>query len=188
MTIEHVVDPDGTQSWWTNGKLHREDGPAKINSDGSEYWFKNDIPHREDGPAVIDKFRRAKEWRINGKLHREDGPAYIRDDGYQEWHLNGQRHRENGPAIIYPDGLQLWFLNDIQNMSKRETKKYNTMLDIGFTVEHSFEDPYNIPINVLIAALEKRIENLRQNPDEKWEAFGVCDTYEIGHLHKRSDS
>ena len=188
MTLEHIVDPDGTQRWYKDGIAHREDGPAKIESDGSEYWFLNGKLHRVDGPAVIDKFRGVKQWRINGKLHRVDGPAVIHPNGYQEWHLNGQRHREDGPAITYPDGLQLWFLNGIQDMSKRETKKYNTMLDIGFTVEHVFEDPYDIPINVLIDALEKRIENLRQNPDDKWEAFGVCDTYEIGHLHKRSDN
>ncbi len=179
MTLEHVVDPNGTQSWWLNNQLHRVDGPAKIDSDGSEYWFKNDKLHREDGPAVINKFRGEQEWRINGKLHREDGPAYIRDDGYQEWYLYGFLHRDDGPAITYPDGLQLWFLNGKQDMSKRKTKKYNTMLDIAFPVEHVFEDPYDIPINVLIDALEKRIENLRQNPDDKWEAFGVCDTYEI---------
>ena len=48
--------------WYnTEGKLHRENGPAVEYTDGH------------------------KEWRINGNLHREDGPAIERDDGDKEY-------------------------------------------------------------------------------------------------------
>ena len=57
--------PDGTQAWYLNSVLHKEDGPAYIGSDGSQYWF------------------------LNGKLHREDGPAAIYQYGYKGWWLNG---------------------------------------------------------------------------------------------------
>ena len=81
------VDSNGTQFWFNNGKLHREDGPAIIFPDGTQFWY------------------------INGKRHREDGPARIYPDGTQEWYISGKRHRENGPAVIYQDGRQYWCIN-----------------------------------------------------------------------------
>ena len=33
---------DGDKSWWLNGKLHREDGPAIEWANGSKAWFLND--------------------------------------------------------------------------------------------------------------------------------------------------
>jgi hypothetical protein len=32
---------DGTQGWWLNDKLHREDGPAYIGCYGTQYWYIN---------------------------------------------------------------------------------------------------------------------------------------------------
>jgi len=64
---ELVVDLDGTQAWYLNDKLHREDGPAFVLSNGDKAWF------------------------INGKKHRVDGPAIIRANGKQEWWTNGNR-------------------------------------------------------------------------------------------------
>jgi hypothetical protein len=54
----------GDKSWYLNGKLHREDGPAAEYANGS------------------------KEWYLNDKLHREDGPAIEYADGYKFWYLN----------------------------------------------------------------------------------------------------
>jgi len=59
-----------TRSWYLNGRLHREDGPAVIRHDGIKYWF------------------------LNGKRHREDGPALIRADGSKEWWLNGKHQQQ----------------------------------------------------------------------------------------------
>jgi len=66
--IEYTVkvDSDGSKSWYLNGKLHREDGPAIEPSKGSKAWY------------------------LNGKLHREDGPAVEYSDGDKEWYLNGK--------------------------------------------------------------------------------------------------
>jgi hypothetical protein len=30
--------PDGSEMWFLNGELHREDGPALIGSDGTQEW------------------------------------------------------------------------------------------------------------------------------------------------------
>jgi hypothetical protein len=87
-----IVDANGIQYWFLNGKVHREDGPAVIGLNGTQSWCRN------------------------GKRHREDGPAYIRADGTQHWHLNDNLHREDGPAVIRPDGSKEWYLhlNDTQ--------------------------------------------------------------------------
>jgi len=76
--------------WCLDGKRHRTDGPAYIETDGDQKWY------------------------LNGKLHREDGPAIIYADGYQEWWLNDNPHRTDGPAVIYADGYQEWWLNGCQ--------------------------------------------------------------------------
>ena len=88
---EREMDLDGTQCYYLNGKLHREDGPALV------------IPYVK------------KAWYLNGKLHRIDGPAEEWDWGTKYWYLNGELHREDGPAIEYSieyaDGKKRWFLN-----------------------------------------------------------------------------
>ena len=41
--IEYTVKvyPNGSKSWWLNGKLHREDGPAIEWADGDKSWWLN---------------------------------------------------------------------------------------------------------------------------------------------------
>jgi hypothetical protein len=58
--------PDGTQVWYLNGNIHREDGPAVIHPNGTQVWL------------------------LNGNIHREDGPAFIDPNGTQCWFLNGK--------------------------------------------------------------------------------------------------
>ncbi len=60
------INPDGTQCWYKEDNLHREDGPAIIKPDGEQRWFKE------------------------GKIHREDGPAVICSDGSQYWYKEGK--------------------------------------------------------------------------------------------------
>jgi hypothetical protein len=83
-----IIDKDGTKSWFLNGELHREDGPAIEYKNGSKAWY------------------------INGKLHREDGPAVENSNGDKGWFLNGIHHREDGPAVEYISGYKAWYLND----------------------------------------------------------------------------
>ena len=44
---------------------HREDGPAIIESNGKEYWFINGKRHREDGAAIIYKSGYKEFWYKN---------------------------------------------------------------------------------------------------------------------------
>lgn len=93
-----------------SGILDSSEYPSKIGKDGSEWWYKNGIIHRDDDkPAVTIQNR--QYWYINGKYHRDgDKPAIIYPNGRKEWFNNGVLHRENGkPAIEDPvRGNQYW--------------------------------------------------------------------------------
>lgn len=56
---------------------------------GTERYFVDGLLHREDGPAVVTKIG-GKSWYKNGKLHREDGPAIEEPDGTCHWNLDGR--------------------------------------------------------------------------------------------------
>ena len=88
-TYTITVDDNGNKRWYSNGKLHREDGPAIEWANGYKSWYINGKRHREDGPAV-ERADGTKCWCINGKLHREDGPAIECADGDKSWYINGQ--------------------------------------------------------------------------------------------------
>ena len=51
-----IIDSNGTQKWYKEGNLHRDDGPAIIWSDGTQRWYIDGRFCREDGPAVITRF------------------------------------------------------------------------------------------------------------------------------------
>lgn len=53
---------------------------------------------------------------------------------------------------------------------------FNVLCDIGFTV--ITDDPENITTEQFITALEARLKDLKENPSEAAEAFGICDYYE----------
>jgi hypothetical protein len=70
----HRVDHSGgfMESWYYNGDLHREGGPARVTG------YLNGSIH---------------EYHQNGKLHRIDGPATIKSDiesFEEEWYLRGK--------------------------------------------------------------------------------------------------
>jgi hypothetical protein len=111
---DEVVEFEKTgKLWFSNGDLHREDGPAAIFPDGRKDWFLNGKRHRIDGPAVIEPNGKT-EWYVSDKRHREDGPAYEHVSGRKEWFINGKPHREDGPAVVDPEGANEWFFNGVQ--------------------------------------------------------------------------
>jgi hypothetical protein len=73
---ECKIDKHGkTKSWYLNGELHREDGPAIEWADGTKSWYLNGNLHREDGPAV-EWANGDKQWCLN---HEEVHPEAIVD-------------------------------------------------------------------------------------------------------------
>ena len=124
-----VVNKSGTQEWYKNGLLHREDGPAVVYLIGIREWYQNGRLHRVDGPACEgskcwyykgiyvgcgDKpdpelWERVTSVEINGGPLLNGCVVDFLDRLY--WYLNDQLHREDGPAIEYPSGSKCWYFN-----------------------------------------------------------------------------
>lgn len=66
----------------------------------------------------------------------------------------------------------------------RRRKMYNHMLDVAFTVEGRWKDWRDIPVHVLVAALQQRVNYLKNNPTECAKAFGYSDSYEVAKKEK----
>jgi hypothetical protein len=108
-------DEDGNVYYYSDHRLHREDGPAIIFTTGTEHWYYNGKLHRDGAPAIVYKDNKNHWiWYKHGKRHREDGPAISIDDHTKCWFKDGVLHREDGPAIVYDDVDVRYFLNGIQ--------------------------------------------------------------------------
>jgi hypothetical protein len=72
--------------------------------------------------------------------------------------------------------------------------KYNHMLDVAFTIESEHKNWEDIAANDLIAALERRVAYLKAiirmptKVGEAFEAFGICDSYEVEISHMADGS
>jgi hypothetical protein len=99
------IATDGSQRWYSEGRLHRVDGPALIHANGTSYWYRHGRKHRDDGPAV-EYPSGQKEWYRDGMLYHLETP-----DHAHCWYQDGRRHRVDGPAVVRPDGERRWFLN-----------------------------------------------------------------------------
>lgn len=86
----------GSVFYYLNDELHREDGPAVINSKENRRLYVNDVRNRDDNYVFPDPVDGEKSWFLNDKLHREDGPAY--EGSYinipDKWYLNGVQYTE----------------------------------------------------------------------------------------------
>jgi len=50
--MNHITNKHETKRWYdSDGKWHREDGPAIEWADGNKSWYKHGKRHREGGPA-----------------------------------------------------------------------------------------------------------------------------------------
>jgi antitoxin component YwqK of YwqJK toxin-antitoxin module len=96
---------------WTNekGEPHRKDGPARWTNDGGrkeESWWENGKQHREGAPARIAEYSngmREEHWHEQGHAHRTDGPHYMAWYGSgkpkeERWAVNGIHYRPDGPS------------------------------------------------------------------------------------------
>ena len=106
----HYFNEYQEEVWVQGGKLHREDGPAVIESNGTLWWFQNDEHHREDGPAIHWPDG-SQHWYTNGVLHRLDGPAIIDGDEKEYW-IDGTQ---------YDNDLQ-WRI-EVQRLKRKEKEK-----------------------------------------------------------------
>lgn len=54
--------------WWklSDGRIHREDGPAVEYNNGGKAWYLFNKPHRTDGYAIIDLMYNDKSFYVMG--------------------------------------------------------------------------------------------------------------------------
>jgi hypothetical protein len=107
------------KEWYLNGKLHRDNGPARITHSCygfniKEEWYYHGELHRENNqPTIYTKIYfdnaniNSETWYLNGKLHRLDGPArvlYYQYSNnvveYETYYQYGKMHRSDGPCHI----------------------------------------------------------------------------------------
>ena len=87
---ELIEYPDGTKSWYVDGKLHRLDGPAIEFASGTKHWF------------------------VNGKRHRLDGPAIEYPDGTKQWFIFGEKYLDKELYRVTSSSLLMLF-PDLRN-------------------------------------------------------------------------
>lgn len=141
-----VIDEYGNQLWFNeDGELHREDGPAVLDTIGAEEWYLNGKRHREDGPAYLHPGV-SEEWYLNGQLHRVGGPAVsTRDTDIEMWYLHGKLHREDGPAVVLPSGHKEYYLHgekveELPCVCGGETDLIDTDLDLAILAKGAFNE------------------------------------------------
>src|SRR3954469_16273994 len=103
------MNGEGVLEWRDDhGRLHRDDGPARVFPSGREEWYRQGKLNREGGPAVLHA-NGSEKWYVAGKRHRGAPPACSYVNGAEKWYRNGLRHRapEEGPAASYPDGRRI---------------------------------------------------------------------------------
>lgn len=67
---------------------------------GSQSYYQNGKYHRENGPAYIG-YSGFVEYLQDGKLHRIDGPAFEYPDGYIEYWIYGIRTTKEGQELYH---------------------------------------------------------------------------------------
>jgi hypothetical protein len=110
---------DGTINWYLNGRLHREDGPARELSYGTKEWWLNGKLHREDGPAR-EHIDGSKEWYLNGILSCIE----LRNKDKEWYNKKGKLHREDGPAVEWANGTKEWYSDGKLLFSNQNLPKF----------------------------------------------------------------
>jgi hypothetical protein len=68
---------DGSEEWRNEiGELHRLDGPARVWADGSQEWRVDGKLHRDDGQAIVDSKSGIVEWWYEDSVF----PSYLYKD------------------------------------------------------------------------------------------------------------
>jgi len=73
------------------------DSPSRLPVFREEYTDSDGKWHREDGPAISCSDN-SEAWWIHGKLHRLDGPAVLDNSGYKAWWIDGKQIRVELPS------------------------------------------------------------------------------------------
>lgn len=118
---------------------------------GTKYWFKEGKLHREDGPAK-EFANGTKEWWLNGRIHREDGPAAEFPDGSKEFWIKGEIFNVfNDDSEFFLKLTELFQIldevaqtNPIFDFSYNKKIENEILIFSGFCFVSSFQDGFKI--------------------------------------------
>lgn len=131
--------------YYTNNKLHRNDGPCKISHDylnkklTIEFYFMNKL-QRNDGPASINinydnsDMRTKETWYQMGNVHRNDDPACTEKLNNrivnEKWYSNGVMYKEITPFTEITKKTNIKKFTDQEgNVHNNEKCAYEHMID-----------------------------------------------------------
>lgn len=130
------------ERWLRENKPYREKGPTCVRYESNQIIFESYITegklHRVDGPAYILRYPngaiKQQEWYYNGEKHRENAPAHIEyyNTGQvagEYWYQNNKLHRIDAAALTEysSDGsisLKEYYRND--QLESSETTEHQT--------------------------------------------------------------
>lgn len=120
---------------------HCEDMPSHINST-SKTWYKNGIMHRDDGPA-FENIYGTKYWVSDGFYHRLDGPAYINGNHSEYWvdglkvseetvksYMAAKIEKEDKEYLSYNKILNILAHSKSPLVRSHASRNHNTPMDI----------------------------------------------------------
>lgn len=120
-----IEDAHGTQRWYSNGLLHRTDGPAVEFYNGTKHWYKEGKLHRTDGPA-IEARSGDRYWYLEGEeATREEVNKIAGISEKYENHDCGGSVETATSLIIQADGTKVWYIGD-RNVPRNEVVEYIT--------------------------------------------------------------
>jgi hypothetical protein len=96
-----IVENASGKSWYKNGSLHREDGPAVESANGDRHWYQKSSLHRAGDQPAIEFANGDKWWYKNSTMHRDgDLPTAECANGDQYWIKDKMLHRDGDmPAV-----------------------------------------------------------------------------------------
>ena len=165
-----------------DGIPHCEHSPAMILKDGTEIWWKNGYIDRDDGPAIV-KPDGTQIWLKLGSVNRNGGPAIELPDGRKYWYTGGVLDNKNGPAISCPDGTELWFSSGILEKESKDITEQE-LSDLLYNVEvvfgtspffHSYTNEHGLTRHFKngLAHRDGAPSLRKKNGDEYWFQNGI---------------
>lgn len=104
------INESGDKSWYKDGEIHREDGPAIIWYDGDQWWFKAGKLHRDHGPAVIGR-NNMNAWYKEGEKYEPTAHELMvwkieEKEQTKTKHVNKHRTRKSQENVLLPGQIQ----------------------------------------------------------------------------------
>lgn len=148
-------------------EYHCENGSVMI-----RYSDSQGKTHRDNGPA-LEINGVYKEWRYHGLFHRVDGPALVYENGDEEWYLFGKKHREDCPAVTYESGkIKRWIVHGIKHRINGPATLYHNEKRFYINGKKYTKDMYFSILKVMKKFANKIKKRLTKKLAEKYYQAG----------------